>query len=41
MAPTETINQENPTIHGISSELLSDDEDIFRRLYIPWFPSGM
>ena len=24
--PTETIDQENPTVHGISSELLLEDE---------------
>ena len=41
MAPTESINEENPTVRGISSKLLSDDEDIFRRLDIPWLPSEM
>ena len=39
IAPTETVNQENPSIHGVSSELLQEDEDIFRRLDIPWLPS--
>ena len=39
IAPTETVNQENPSIHGVSSELLQEDEDIFRKLDIPWLPS--
>ena len=39
IAPTETVNQENPSIHGVSSELLHDYEDIFRKLDIPWLPS--
>ena len=39
--PTETTNQEIPMVHGVSSELLPKDEDIFRRLDIPWFPNEM
>ena len=39
IAPAETINQENPSIHGVSSKLLQEDEDIFRKLDIPWLPS--
>ena len=38
IAPTETDNQENPSVHGVSSELLPKDEDIFRKLNIPWLP---
>ena len=26
-------------VHGVSSELFPDDEDIFRKLDIPWLPS--
>ena len=39
IAPTETVNQENPSIHGVSLELLQEDEDIFRKLDMPWLPS--
>ena len=39
--PTEAASQENPIVHGVSSRLLQEDEDIFRRLDIPWFPSEM
>ena len=37
--PTEAANQENPMVHGVSSELFPEDEDIFRKLDIPWLPS--
>ena len=36
--PTETVSQENPIVHGVSSRLLQEDEEIFRRLDIPWLP---
>ena len=26
-------------VHGVSSEMLPEDEDIFRKLDIPWLPS--
>ena len=39
--PTETASQENPISHDMSSRLLQEDEDIFIRLDIPWFPSEM
>ena len=38
-APNETDNQENPSVHGVSIELLHEDEDIFRKLNIPWLSS--
>ena len=41
IVPTETINQENPSVHGVSSDLLQEDEDIFRRMNIPWLPSEL
>ena len=34
-APNETENQENLSVHGVSTELLHEDEDIFRKLNIP------
>ena len=37
----EGVSQENPIVHGVSSRLLQEDEDIFRRLDIPWLPSEM
>ena len=40
-APDETNNQENPSFHGVSTELLLEDEDIFRKLNIPWLPSEL
>ena len=39
--PIEAASQENPIVHGVSSRLLQEDEDIFKRLDIPWFPSEM
>ena len=39
--PAEAVSQENPIVHGVSSRLLQEDEDIFRRLDIPWLPSDM
>ena len=41
IVPTEIVNQENPSVHGVSSELLPEDEDIFRKLNIPWLPSEL
>ena len=41
ISPTETINQKNPSVHGVSSELLPEDEDIFKKLNIPWLPSEL
>ena len=39
--PTVVASQESPIVHGVSSRLLQEDEDIFRRLDIPWLPSEM
>lgn len=39
--PIETTSQENPIFHGVSSELLQEDEDIFRRLNVPLLPNEM
>ena len=41
IAPIETVNQENPSFHRVSTELLPEDEDIFRKLNIPWLPSEL
>ena len=41
IAPTETDNQEDPSVYGVSIELLHEDEDIFRKLNIPWLPSEL
>ena len=41
IAPTEIVNQENPSVHGVSSNLLPKDEDIFRKLNIPCLPSEL
>ena len=41
IAPTETVNKENPSVHGVSTELFPEDEDIFRKLNIPWLPSEL
>ena len=40
-APAETDNQENPSFHDTSTELLPEDEEIFRKLNIPWLPSEL
>ena len=40
-APNETDNQENPSVHDASTELLPEDEEIFRKLNIPWLPSEL
>ena len=37
-APAETDNQENPSFHDTSTEMLPKDEEIFRKLNIPWLP---
>ena len=37
--PAEAASQENPSIPDISANLLQEDEDIFRKLNIPWMPS--
>ena len=39
--PTKIVNQENPSVHGVSTKLLPEDEDIFRKLNIPWLPSEL
>ena len=41
IAPSETYNQENPSVHDIPTELLPEDEEIFRKLNIPWLPSEL
>ena len=40
-APTEADNQENPSVHETSTELLPEDEEIFKKLNIPWLPSEL
>ena len=40
-APDETDNQENISVPGVSTELLHEEEDIFRKLNIPWLPSEL
>ena len=40
-APVETDNQEKPSVHDTSTELLHEDEEIFRKLNIPWLPSEL
>ena len=39
--PTEAANQESPMVHGVSSDLFPEDEDIFGKLDIPWLSSEM
>ena len=39
--PAETDNQENPSFHDTSTELLPEDEEIFRKLNIPWLRNEM
>ena len=39
--PGETDTQENPSFHDTSTELLHEDEEIFRRLNIPWLPNEL
>ena len=39
--PAETDNQENPSVHDTSTKLLPEDEEIFRKLNIPWLPSEL
>ena len=33
--------QENPSVHDIPTELLPEDEEIFRKLNIPWLSSEL
>ena len=40
-APAETDNQENPSVHDTSTKLLPEDEEIFKKLNIPWLPSEL
>ena len=40
-APAETDNQENPSVHDTSTKLLPEDEEIFRKLNIPWLASEL
>ena len=37
-APAKTNDQENASVHDTSTELLPEDEEIFRKLNIPWLP---
>ena len=37
-APNEIDNQENLSVPGVSTELMHEEEDIFRKLNIPWLP---
>ena len=37
----ETETQENSSFHDTSTELLPEDEEIFRRLNIPWLPNEL
>ena len=39
--PGETDNQENPSFHDTSTELLPKDEEIFRKINIPWLPNEL
>ena len=39
--PGETDTQENPSFHDTSTELLPEDEEIFRKLNIPWLPNEL
>ena len=39
--PGETDNQENPSFHDTSTELFPEDEEIFKKLNIPWLPNEM
>ena len=40
-APVEANNQENLSVHETSIELVPEDEEIFRKLNIPWLPSEL
>ena len=40
-APDEIENQENLSVPDVSTELLHEEEDIFRKLNIPWLPSEL
>ena len=40
-APNEIENQENLSVPGVSTELLQEDEDIFKKLNITWPPSEL
>ena len=39
--PKEADTQENPSIPDISTNLLQEDKDIFKKLDIPWMPSDI
>ena len=39
--PKEADTQENPSIPDISTDLLEEDADIFRKLNIPWMPTDV
>ena len=40
-AHAEIDNQENPSFHDTSTKLLPEDEEIFRKLNIPWLPNEL
>ena len=40
-APDRIDNQENPSVHGVSTESLPEDEDIFRKLNVPWLSNEL
>ena len=40
-APAEIDNQENPSVHDIPTDLLLEDEEIFKKMNIPWLPSEL
>ena len=39
--PKEADTQENPSILDISTDLLEEDADIFRKFNIPWIPTDV
>ena len=39
--PKEIDTQENPSIPDISTDMLEEDADIFRKLNIPWMPTDV
>ena len=39
--PSENETQENLSFHDTPTELLPEDEEIYRRLNIPWLPNEL
>ena len=40
-APCNAENEEFPKFHVTSSELMEEDEEIYKKLKIPWIPEGL